>query len=605
MRLAALATLALAATALTFAPAQAGQIKWARPIADFTAPKPGEHPRIIFRKDDLPEIRRRAQSEQGQVVLDRARQMIERRYTNWNAAAHAFLYLVTEEQDYADKAKEAARDVIRGRPDPDDRYTWPGRDQSRAGPLMAGLALAYDMAYDGWDEDFRREVADAILSNEFTRQIAHDPDLEPGAYRWGAQAGGLGLALLALRGDPEADDERIDELFPRVLDHIRREIEEGFSERGYYWDGHHPGRFSGNKGIIPFIQAYRNAAGYDLAPADTDVHWMSTKWIYELVRFGPDADRARSIHRGRYLHDPPPNPRELSRQGDFALGFGIVPERHQAEMLWVFNHIVRRDETDYDINEYPHFAAWVMANWPFDLEPRNPRETMPRILRDTESGYFVFRSNWTGEADDMIVTVLLGTAPLRGRGMGMGGNVQVLGKHLRFPFPGIFYASRETYFYGAEDGSGILSAEMLDEQALQAIPTGRGAPRTHRHAREHLQQLARGVNSLAVDYSGASGAPLLVVQVGPWTGHRVLYWMQIRRTDPSDERAPRDGAFTRTRIVEAGEHTYYVMTLQSGEAPEIEVDGDGLVIGEQTVGFDGEKLILGTIADPLEKTPGR
>ena len=347
------------------------------------------------------------------------------------------------------------------------------------------------------------------------------------------------------------------------------------------------------EGENPFrIQAYRNAAGYDLAPADTDVHWMSTKWIYELVRFSPDADKARNIQRGMYARDPFSRSQELSRLGDFAMGFGIVPERYKAEMLWVFNHIVRRDENDYDINEYPHFAAWVMANWPFDLEAHNPRETMPRILRDTEAGYFVFRNDWTGTGDDMIVTALLGTAPHRGRGMGKGGTVEVLGKHLRYAFPGIFYTARETYFYGAEDGSGIISAELLDERALQ-----------RRHVGEHWKQLERGVNSLAVDYSGASGAPLLVVQIGPWTGHEVQYWMQIRRTDPSDVRAPRDGAFTRTRIVEAGEHTYYVMTLQSGDVPEIEVDGDGLVIGEQTVRFDGQKLELGTIADLLEKTP--
>ncbi len=51
-----------------------------RPIAGFTAPEPGEHPRNIFRKADLPELCERAQTPQGQVVLDRARQMLDGRY---------------------------------------------------------------------------------------------------------------------------------------------------------------------------------------------------------------------------------------------------------------------------------------------------------------------------------------------------------------------------------------------------------------------------------------------------------------------------------------------------------------------------------------------
>lgn len=589
MKTALIVAMMLAPILIALPAATAGEIEWAEPIAGFTAAEPGEHPRIIFRKDDLSELRRRAQTEEGQIIIEQSRKMLDDRYTNWNAAAYAFLYLVTEDQDYADKAREAARDVIRGRANPDDRYTWPGRGQLRAGPLMAGLALAYDMAYDGWDEGFRREVANAILTNQYTRQIAHRPRLEPGANHWGAQSGGLGLALLALRGDPEADNDLIDELFPGVLDHIRREIELGFSDRGYYWEGHHCGRFSGNKGIIPFIQAYRNVAGKDLAPPDTDVHWMSTKWIYELVRFD---DQVRNIQRGMYARDPFLRSHELSRLGDFALGFGIVPDEYKPQMLWVFNNIVRRDEADYDINEYPHFAAWVLANWPFDLEPRNPRETMPRILRDTDAGYFVFRRNWTGTADDMVVTVLLGSKPHRGRGMGKGGSVEVLGKHLRYRFPGIFYTSRETYFYGAEDGSGIISAEMLDDEALE-----------RRHVGDHWRRLERGVNSLAVDYSGASGAPLLVVQVGPWTGHEVQYWMQIEKTEPKDIAAEEGDAFTRTEVIEAGEHTYYVMTLQTDDPPPIRVRGDSLVIGDQTVRFDGEKLQLGTIAEPLDKTP--
>ncbi|MCC5829749.1 MAG: hypothetical protein JJU36_09925 [Phycisphaeraceae bacterium] len=583
---------AVLSVALLFPAAVRAEARIPKPVEGFEAPKPGEHPRIIFRRSELPEIRRRAATEEGQIVLKRMREMLDQRYTNWNAAAYAFLYLVTEEQGYADKARDAAREVIGRRANPDGRYTWPGNGQLRAGPLMAGLALAYDMAYDGWDEAFRKEIAKAILDNPHTEAIARRPQLEPGANHWGAHSGGLGVALLALRGDPEVDQEKVEDLFRRVLNNIMREIDEGFSERGYYWEGHHCGRFSGNKGIIPFIQAYRNAAGQDLAPQGSNTHWMSTKWIYELIRFTPADREARNIQRGMYARDPFSRSQELSRLGDFALGFGIVPDQYKAQMLWVFNNIVRTSETDYDINEYPHFGAWVIANWPFGVEPRNPGQTMPRILRDTEAGYFVFRNGWTGTADDIIVTALLGSMPHRGRGMGKGGSVEVLGINLRYAFPGIFYTSKETYFHGARDGSGIISARMLDDEALQ-----------RRHVGRHWEALERGTVSMAVDFSGASGVPLLVVQVGPWTGYEVQYWMQIRRTQIREQQVRGTRIRTRTQAVEADGILYYVMTLQDGDPPEIKTEGRGLIIGDQTVRFDGEKLILGTMAEPLDKTP--
>ena len=38
---------------------------WPAPVPGFTAPEPGEHPRLFFRKADLPEIKGRAATPEG------------------------------------------------------------------------------------------------------------------------------------------------------------------------------------------------------------------------------------------------------------------------------------------------------------------------------------------------------------------------------------------------------------------------------------------------------------------------------------------------------------------------------------------------------------
>ena len=52
--------------------------------------------------------------------------------------------------------------------------------------------------------------------------------------------------------------------------------------------------------------------------------------------------------------------------------------------------------------------------------------------------------------------------------------------------------------------------------------------------------------------------------------------------------------------VQAGGHTFHVLTLQKGQAPKPRPDGDKVVIGKQTVTCDGGKLVLGTMAAPAQ-----
>jgi hypothetical protein len=75
---------------------------------------------------------------------------------------------------------------------------------------------------------------------------------------------------------------------------------------------------------------------------------------------------------------------------------------------------------------------------------------------------------------------------------------------------------------------------------------------------------------LAVDFSGASGAPLLLVGIGIGEG--------------------KADATARFTTMTAANTRFTVMTLAKDRHPEVKADGGSLVVGGQTVTFDGKKI---------------
>ncbi|MFC1462675.1 hypothetical protein ACFLQU_03625 [Verrucomicrobiota bacterium] len=160
----------------------------------------------------------------------------------------------------------------------------------------------------------------------------------------------------------------------------------------------------------------------------------------------------------------------------------------------------------------------------------------------------------------------------------------------------------------------------------------------------------RGLRAFAADYSGKSGAPALFVIVDKITGGRKKEWVyhlplgKGRARDPKQLTINKDGFLIAStedntsmkatfaspakvkiehasetrdvgsakagRIVQARVNALFasgadpkagdffvVATLQKGEPPEVKVEGTGLAakvtVGEQTIRFDGEKIIFG------------
>jgi hypothetical protein len=561
---------------------------WATAVKDWVPVKPGEHPRLVFRKGDLPALKKRAETPEGKAILQRLDQQLADKFSLWHAAGYAFLYQLRGDKQHAVKAREMIEKIFAGEKDKDGRYGFsnPGSGgKMRSGPATGAVGLAYDLAYDAWDDAFRQKVAAAIQDNKWTADIVNAPPICPGCNHWGAAVGGVGIGLLAIRGDAGIDAKKIDEWLDKIAFHARRELVEGYGDHGYYGEGHYCGRISSNSGLIPFLQCYRIAAGKDLVKNCSNAQWLAAKWIYDFTYFD---GKTRSLQRGMYARDPFTRGDMLSSDGDFAQGFGIVPEEVKPAFLWTFNHMVQPgDAKDYDVLHYPHMGVFAFVNWPIGMKEKNPEEILPRVMADKTIGYYVFRNGWKGTADDLVVTALLGSAGSMGRGMGKGGTVMILGGGMRVHAPGMFYFSKTTHFQSEKDGSGVLSAVMLDDSEKSIIHGG-----NDNKLYQQAVGLGKGPNCLAVDFSGKSGAALLVVQVGPHVGYQTALWTEIVPAKVQDQNHA-GGYSTKTTQLQLGGQKAYVVTLQKGAAPEPKAEGGKVVVGGQSVSFDGSKLAIG------------
>ncbi|MDP7495855.1 MAG: hypothetical protein QGI77_05465, partial [Roseibacillus sp.] len=50
---------------------------WHVPVEGFVAPARGEHPRLLFRRGDLPALRAKAKTPEGQAILKRLRTLLD------------------------------------------------------------------------------------------------------------------------------------------------------------------------------------------------------------------------------------------------------------------------------------------------------------------------------------------------------------------------------------------------------------------------------------------------------------------------------------------------------------------------------------------------
>ncbi len=558
---------------------------WPAEVEGHAEPEPGEHPRLLFRRDDLPALRQRAQTPEGQAILKRLRELLDgedgramperynpnrgrqgrdgaaspvsdaddgEAFTFSHAVGYGLLWQLTEDEQYAELGRKSVELMLEGQRDRDNRYSF--RDPLgalRAGPSLGMMALAYDLLYDSWDDDFREKVTRAIEryneggSSELSalvRGARHNPR----SNHWGMQVGGGALALLAIRHNPEvADPDRIENLIESSKRSMKRNMTEGFGSGGYFAEGDGTGIMSSHIIFLTALQAWQCSAGQDFISPRPHAQWLSLRWILLTIPQGEDMGNLRSgfPERGGYPHNIWARS-GISGAAKFAIGYGALPEEPRAGLWWYYNHYIRdwdeANSTPFDTTAaYPHYTVFAFVNTPLDLEPVYPGEVMPQYVHDDRWGFFAFRNRWQDEDDIVISQLTRRTQAYMPHGPERNLTIWHHGKRERWGW----VPRQHEHFEPMADGSAIIG---------------------------------RPDNWLGIDFSGASGAAGMLVMAGD--------------NVPAENRRELDGLT----------YSFRFLTDENTTAPDPRVEGDRIVIGEQAVWFEDGRLRLQETAGPWE-----
>jgi hypothetical protein len=565
---------------------------WWTPVEGFQPVAAGEHPRLLFRKSDLPALRKRAETPEGKAILARLRALLGKNgeappdtfnatppdnhakspampmgtFTTWHAGAFGFLYQITGDKKYAELARLCAQFMLDGKIDVDNRYSWfkPGTDL-RAGSVLAAMAYAYDFCYDAWPEDFRRKIALEIQNYSKDTCSPKEPasiarlvgrsGYPPGSNHYGSLIGGTGVALLAIRGDAGTDTQLVERRLAEAESNISRMLTLGFGDAGWFAEGFGASSSLSRAPTIELIHAMRNAEGRDYLRPRPNAEWMTLFWIMHMGGTGCGNIPNRGVYEGD---------NNAAREGEFALSFGAVPPKYLPALLWSYETFVgsqepkaqlglKEDERSWATGRrYPIFAVYSFLNWPIGVEPKNPADVLPLAAVDRIHGYFVARNRWK-DSDDVIVTHWMEYGPKGyysskdAKGDARAGFIRVWGYGLRTAMNTRMTGAFATQYAQAKDGSFTLTA---------------GGPPT----------------GLAVDFSKAGGAEVVIVAVGPGAGA------------PAKEGAKNAKAAVQDVQLKMGDVPVHVFTMQTGPAPKVSVDGSAVLVGAQRFTWDGKVL---------------
>jgi hypothetical protein len=552
----------------------AAETKWPTDVPGYVKPEPGEHPRLLFRKADLPALKKKAETPEGKAILQRLRttlggngeQFVELDkpgvFTIGHAAGYGLLYQLTGEKKYADLGRQAFETMMSGVRDADSRYSFvaPNGDL-RAGSSWAWAALGYDLCYDGWEPEFRKRVATAFLTVEIQQKAANlkkvvtNPKYGPAKNHFGGIMCGA-TAAAAIAGDPGTEGADIwGEWMPKAYVQTQRMLTGGFGDHGFYSEGHGPSSVSANTGLLMWLRAAKVACGKDFISSAPNGQWVTLRLVMETlpVKGSPQWMDRKSTAGPSYGDE------NLWRsRGQFAQGFGAVDAHYLPALLWTYRNFVEapelegifpervtrdyvaegwiaKGEKSYDALTRPLLAVLAFVNWPVGITPENPEKVLPRAMEDRTHGYYVFRNRWQDE-NDILVSALLGYGP-KDAFKPQFGPIYLWGLGTKCAF-GDFRSAAPAEFVPGPHG-GVVSTDT---------------------------------QCLGVDFSGASGAPVVIALVG------------IDGPKPGDKRA--------VNTVDVGGGRVTIVTLQEGQAPTVSAAGDKIVVGGQALTFDGRKVVF-------------
>lgn len=390
-----------------------------------------EHPRLFFRQEDIPELRARAERAPFKEMIS-----VMKTVANWDfdenngyeqgtlARVRAFLFVLTEDQTWADRAREAVDNLRRAE---GQHGVWYAKNNRQLNLTQGSysVAIAYDWCYHAWPEDYRREIS-LELSRQGRMQL-HDWGRGFPSRGWannwrGIRFAGAGIALLAsdepivevadmidLPEDPMNPFHESPGLDPRWFQASYDNLAGYFTSaltaepggRGVNSEGQgymmYPWRL-----IAPFLIAAENNLQVDIRKDVPATRFNLWQIAYNAVKI-PSSDSEFFPGKRNYgvkLDFTNDNPYYVER-GEMALAFPYTDPEFLAGYRWHWDQFFGADGAQL----YGAEAAgtvWAYLFYPEEVDPVHPDEDWGLGYLDAPTGTIFLRNSFDGESDVLV-----------------------------------------------------------------------------------------------------------------------------------------------------------------------------------------------------------
>lgn len=573
-----------------------------------------EHPRLIFRANQVSMLKEKAKTDSGQAIIKQLEKALTGKVYyegyvpngGYVAAGYCFLSLIKDDRASAEKAWQIVEKSLQT----------PGRRIFEQSPIVAGVALAYDLCYHSWDRARQKKLTRWLATQTVNLVNGSSPGegWNSNAWsNWNARArGAAGLAAMAILYEPKefylgnkflSKPEDLLRMMGIAERNVSRYLDLAIGDRALGTEGDHYTTEPWVLTIIPFLQAYKNVVGQELSPAKTK--WFLPHYILRLVEIeGELALPAYGRHRLR------PN------MSLFTLGLPLVPEKFLPGVMSFFQrYLVKDGDGSFGVSSFfPHIAAYALLGYQEDIPLANPTEIFGKVLIDRQKGFYVFRDRWQDQ-NDFVASIYLKKQPLKGSwSFPDAGSFRIWGLGHKWAKAGISKARKENENILARETDNTGGAKPV---FAETKPNGSGVV--------SLVQ-KNWLRSFAVDYSGKSGSPGLFVLLDridmqsqsdflpkTWLMHTEgkVTIQDATFTIESPSGKTLQGTFISPKgmqlsyqeteqggVIQAtGVNEFFVvMTVQPNQPPKVLIEGSGIAatvkVGKQIITFTENRLSL-------------
>jgi len=549
-----------------------GRVKPPRPPlpAGFAPVRPGERPRVLFRKTDLPALKRKLKSPLGRVLSKKMGAEADA-----DAIGAGIKYQLTGRREFADEARAFAEMQMAGR---GGRYS----HRTAAGRRPKQVALAYDLCHDAWPESFRKTVVTYMVktAEDVIAGRGMGGNTHVCSNWWAKPYSALAFIGLALWGEkgrqpvapssPMSPDEealfsfdvtewkrlgKVDMAYQRIFETGRQMMywhyREAVGTGGFRGECAHYG-LKATEMPAEYAPCYRRMFGWDVSPY-ADITHMLPRMVFCHVY--PESWRPFGENGGKAEGRPIPldiNGWSQIWGNYFASLYPVTPEKWRPAMLWAWNRqlgitgpegAAKLLESRQMDEHGTGYAATFFLGYPAGATAQNPAECMPLAWQAPDMGYYGFRSGWKGRSDFALHVYAKSRSiggwkgpnagTFRLYGLGQEWNDCYSGRDIwphtenRVLLPEdsnyVDGCGRVLYASTAPDGSSSLSLDLSDVYSatpgkLYSLYSGLRYPGAFKDSG------VRALRAMAVDYSGRCGAPCLFALADRIRGGKRKVW---------------------------------------------------------------------------------